>query len=239
MYKIACCDDQESVRETLLIYLTRIEEKWKESFDIFLFETGSALIESLIDHHYDIILLDILMDNLDGIETANKIRSLGEDSKIIFISNFDKRWRELIRVGTSAFIDKPIKVEELEEVLWPIIQRIKQTHELIFIYYQNKNKFFIPMKDIIFLEAKRNNILLKTAKDDLQYIGTIKEEWSKLLCLDYFIMPSRSFIVNLNYATLKSHKIIITQKELCNIGRKYYEDTMDRYAIFLERRSKI
>lgn len=117
MLKIAYCDDAEADRKRIMCSLSRIEEKWRESFKIVPFSGGEELCEDIAENHYDVILLDILMNGIDGIETANRICSMGVESLIIFISNYDDRIKELFSFRTIAFIDKPVEVDKLEEAL--------------------------------------------------------------------------------------------------------------------------
>lgn len=90
MLKIAYCDDVEKDRDNIVFALTQIEEKWKEEFELYSFSDGESLCAAVAKNHYDIILLDILMNGIDGIETATRIRAMGEENLIIFISSYDE-----------------------------------------------------------------------------------------------------------------------------------------------------
>lgn len=57
------------------------------------------------------------MNGIDGIETAIRIRTMGEENIIIFISSYDERVKELFDFRTIAFIDKPLETFKLEEAL--------------------------------------------------------------------------------------------------------------------------
>ncbi len=96
MLKVAYCDDMQSDRDNITIALTQIEEIWKEKIDSYSFNNGEDLCESMIKNHYDVVLLDILMGGIDGIETATRIRSLSEESLIVFISSYDENTIEVL-----------------------------------------------------------------------------------------------------------------------------------------------
>lgn len=238
MLKIAICDDDKRMQELLIDYLGLIEKDCEEKFCISTFSSGEELLESLICIDFDIIILDILMGGIDGIETARKIRSIGNECRIIFISSYDKRWRELISMGASAFLDKPVEKEDLEKIIIPIIRGYKESTKFIFEYHQSREICFIPTRKIISVEGRKNYIILETSREKIEYKGTLKEAWKQLSTIDLFIMPSRSFILNIKYTEVQGRKLFIKGKEICSIGDSYYEDTMNRYLKFVESRSK-
>lgn len=179
------------------------------------------------------------MDGIDGIETATRIRSMGEENLIIFISNYDDRIKELFDFRTIAFIDKPLETEKLEEALQKAYNIIKKDIENIFSYKKGGTLKYIPLKDILYFESHRNQIIIHTNKYQDTFYDTLSAIWSKLQGMDQFIMPHRSFIFNLSCVTLKSDKIVLRNtNKIYNIGEKYKADTEERYLKYIEKRFK-
>lgn len=237
MLKIAYCDDMEQDRNNIMHALTQIEELWKQEFNICSFSSGESLCKDMIKNHYDIVLLDILMDDMDGIETATRIRSLGEDSLIIFISSYDERIKELFDFRTIAFLDKPIEVDKLEKSLMKAYNIIKKDNEIFFSFTINGSRQYLSIKEIIYFESRRNEILIHTNKGIESFYDTLSSVWQQLQSTGQFIRPHRSFVFNLKYVTIKSDKVIIRDtKEAFNIGAKYKEDTLERYFSYIEKR---
>ncbi len=104
------------------------------------------------------------MKGIDGIETATRIRNLGEDALIIFISSYDDRVKELFNFRTIAFLDKPVNVDELEGAITRAFDIIKKDSELFFPYTKDGSKYYLSFKDIIYFEVEKNTILIHTAK---------------------------------------------------------------------------
>ncbi len=226
MLKVAYCDDMQSDRDNIIIALTQIEEIWKEKIDRHSFNSGEDLCESMIKNHYDVILLDILMDGIDGIETAMRIRRLGEESLIVFISSYDEKIKECFDYGTIAFLDKPVEVTKLEKALSKAYEIIKRDNEVFFTYTEKGTVQYVPMKDIIYFESKRNVIWIHTSKGEKKFYDTLATVWKKLELSPQFIMPHRSYIFNLKYVKIKSQKVIIKEtNETFNIGTKFIEST--------------
>jgi CheY-like chemotaxis protein len=83
--KIAICDDTEEDIELLSGALYTYDH----SFEIVTYTNGETLIDEFLDSNLfiDILFLDIYMPGIDGVQTAQRIRSVRKDIKIIFISS--------------------------------------------------------------------------------------------------------------------------------------------------------
>ena len=239
MLKIAYCDDRENDRDKIMYALTQIEERWKEEFELFSFSSGESLYVSIAKNHYDIILLDILMDGIDGIETATRLRSMGDESLIIFISNYDKRVKELFGYRTIGFLDKPVDTSKLEKLLSDACIVLNKDSANMFTFNVGGSLQYIPTKDIVYFESMRNKIIIHTLKKDLMYYDTLSSVWQKVEPTGQFVMTHRSFIFNLDYAFIKSNKITIRNRnEVFTIGKTYKVEAQKKYVRYLEKRCK-
>lgn len=239
MLRIAYCDDVKKDRDDIIRSLGQIEDKWCEPFDVVPFSSGENLCENLINDYYDVILLDILMSGISGIETATRIRALGKDSLIIFISNYDEKVKELFKFGTIGFLDKPLQTNELEETLLYATNLLRQNNHTYFSFKKNGTMEHIPVRDIMYFENDRNAIILHTIYENVRYYGTIKSIWERLENDIRFIMPHRAFIFNLSFISLGLDKVTVKSTGECiNIGKKYSEDTQNRHLKFLEKRCR-
>lgn len=239
MLRIAYCDDMKKDRDNIMVSLGQIEDKWGEEFDITSFSSGESLYEDIAKNHYDIILLDILMNGINGIETATRIRAMGEEALIIFISSYDERVKELFKLGTIDFLDKPLQTEELEEALLHASSILKKDEAVYFTFSKNGSTQHIPVKDIIYFENYKNEVILHANKADIRFYDSMKSVWKKLQSSDRFIMPHRAFIFNLGFVSIGVAKITLkTTGQTYNIGNKYSEDTQNRHMKFLEKRCR-
>ena len=83
MIRIAVCDDDERMLEQTLKLLKRYR---KAHLVTDVYTSGKALLTA--GKTYDIVLLDIDMDGLNGIETARRIRETDKEVKLIYITNY-------------------------------------------------------------------------------------------------------------------------------------------------------
>lgn len=237
MLKIACCDDMLDDRNDVMYALTQIEQNLGTEFEISFFNCGENLCESLKINSYDVILLDIVMDGIDGIETAKNIYSMDVDSYIIFISSYDEKVKNLFGEKTLAFLDKPVKADELQTVIKKVYTLIKKEDNNIFTYKDNKVEKFVYLKNIIYIESKGRKVEIITTLEKIVINETMKNIWSVLQKSDYFLMLNRSYIVNLKYAKMiNSNTFNIQSYDLdIKIGRTMKSDVEQRYFNFIRR----
>ena len=114
---IAICDDD-------LLYMNQVKEmieKWgkehHEDVSIYLFNHGDALINSYQKSHIEVILLDIIMPLLNGMETAHEIRKNDSVVKIIFLTSSPEFALESYDVKASGYLLKPTTYEKLCSLL--------------------------------------------------------------------------------------------------------------------------
>ncbi len=109
MIKILIIDDEKSIRNTLKEILEY------EKYNVELAEDGQAGLEKIQNNSFDIILCDIKMPKLDGMEVLEKIFELNIDTPVIMISghgNIDTAV-EAIKKGAFDFIEKPLDLNRL------------------------------------------------------------------------------------------------------------------------------
>ena len=100
-----------------IINLSAVEQKLKDRYDVATANSGDKALRYLKNEKPDLILLDIKMDNMDGIETLKQIREMenGTDIPVIMITaRGDKRSIvETQRLGICDYVLKPFDPQEL------------------------------------------------------------------------------------------------------------------------------
>lgn len=111
--KIMICDDEEGIRESLKLILA-------DHFDLIVVESGEQAMHTLA-HTKDIglILLDIKMPRIHGLDVLGEIKSKYKDAKIIMVTGYRsvETAAEASRLGAVGYIIKPFKSEEILETV--------------------------------------------------------------------------------------------------------------------------
>ena len=109
MAKILVIDDQKGIRNTLKDILEY------ENHEVVLAENGEEGLSFHAENSFDVILCDIKMPNMDGIEVLEKIIASEKDTPVVMISghgNIDTAV-EAIKKGAYDFIEKPLDLNRL------------------------------------------------------------------------------------------------------------------------------
>lgn len=117
MAKLMIVDDEEDVREYLKSFFKR------RKIDVFTAESGEAALTLLETLTPDLILLDIRMTGIDGVETLRRMRKAGNPARVIMVTGVEdqKVLEQLDELNVLACVHKPLLLNELEK---EVLQRI-------------------------------------------------------------------------------------------------------------------
>lgn len=232
--KIAICDDEKGfhieIEELMRLYSI------KRKTDIFIdhYINGASLISST--HKYEVIFMDYQMDDLNGIETARKIRETNSDSIIIFISAYPSAALDAFEVNTFRFIKKPVDKAKLFKALDDYVCSIDRS--LLLQINTNDCSYNIKTSDIIYLEADAQITAVRTKDTTIYVHRNIKKLEDELPKTD-FIRCHKSYVVGFSY--IKNHnrtEIMFENGEKAYIGRHYAEQFRTALQNYIIRYNK-
>lgn len=237
--RIAICDDENSWINVLESYLTKLKS---EITDMYwdAFSSGEELLDYSFKHNirYDIVIIDIELDGLSGIETANQIRTKDSNAIIIFLTSHTKYMRSCFKCKASAFWEKPIEYKEFKADIKNAIKDVKTNAEL-FVFKYNKTDYSIPFDEIMYFNKELRKIIVHTKYKEYELLGTFKEYKEQFLKHN-FVFVHNSFCVNMLYIRKKS-KLTVTMADgieipVSNTFRTAFEN---RYLNFITKESKV
>jgi DNA-binding NarL/FixJ family response regulator len=193
--KIILVDDHKMFREGLRFLLSKI----KTTEIIAEAENGEQFLELLKKIIPDLVLMDINMPKMNGIEATEIARSKYPDLKVIALSmNGDETYySQMIHAGANGFVLKQSGSEELEEAIETVI---------------NGKDYFSPdlLKKIILKMGASNKVELKTDKINLNFTDR-EHETLQLICKGISIKEIAE-ILSISPRTVEGHKARIMEK---------------------------
>lgn len=107
--RILLVEDEDKIRKLIKLNLTL------EGYDVVEADTGPKAIEVIKDQHFDLILLDIMLPDINGFEICEQVRLRNKQVAIIFLSAKDGVEDKILglRLGADDYITKPFNLEEL------------------------------------------------------------------------------------------------------------------------------
>lgn len=125
MFKILLVEDDISLNDSIKVFLT------KKGYNVFASYSSKYALKELEQYQVDIIITDLMMPGIDGIEFIKQIRNAGIDVPIIIISAKDQFLdkREGILSGADDYLVKPLDLNELELKIISLFRRAKISNE--------------------------------------------------------------------------------------------------------------
>lgn len=235
--RIAICDDEEIFRRSVC---EKINEIYKDDIDMVLriFERGETLIKDFKenDSAYDIIFLDIEMENINGIDTARNIRKINTDVLIAFLTSHEEFAKDGYEVNAFRYLSKPIREDKLIECI-ENAKKICDGAKKIIIKYKDE-EIILKATNIIYLEAQNKDIYIHTRdnvyvqKNNLSYYENQLKECG-------FFRVHRSFIINFNYVKSYTNKeVLLDNNEKVNLSRLKYKYFKDQLYLFIKKTAR-
>ena len=237
MIQIAICDDDFQVCSQLEDYIRR----WKEGrrLEVEIFNTGKEFEEALKERHYDLIFLDIVMRDRNGIELGRFIREeLGNDtSMIVYMSAYgDEYALDLFQFQPFHFLKKPFKIEEFQAIFCKACEKI-QGDTGIFEFKSNRTVYRVPLKDIHYFEGDNRRVKIVTGTHTYHCYSTLENLFSKInMDQAGFIRLHKSYAVNLRYvATFSVRMVTLFDGSEFTVSAPFKENALRQYEGYISK----
>ena len=191
--RIAICDDQAVCLEQTLSAVRKCVSISEARID--LYKSGLAFLKEFNSRPYDLVFLDIEMPEIDGITLAKNLRKLNADVPIIFLTSHLEYALVGYEVNALRYLTKPVDTEKLREVLSIVMDRMRQQRILWIKTDMGEQK--LPVKDILYMEAQNQNIMIHTVKD-AYCVRYNLSDYEKELSQDGFFRIHRGYLVSLS-----------------------------------------
>lgn len=215
MIRIGICDDEKESLEDTKKCLLRYKNA---EIQIFGFHCGEELLKS--EEKFDIIILDIDMEGLNGIETAKKIRDKDINVKIIYLTNYKDYTIDAFEVHAFSYLIKPINEENFHRQLDEALTYMIPKQEPILEFMTLDGMIRLPSSDIYYFEYINRKIYMYTFQGEFilsKKISQLAEEMKQY----HFEMPHKSFSVNLYYVkSIKGYEIQMMDGSMVPLSQK-------------------
>ncbi|MDD5291996.1 MAG: response regulator [Candidatus Omnitrophica bacterium] len=120
MSKLLIVDDEVDVREFAKNFFQR------RKIEVIVSSSGEEALDLLVKEKPDLVLLDVRLGGMDGIEVLQKMRQMQNNTQVIMVTGVDEKETsdKAKELGVTDYIHKPLKLDELEEV---VLKRLLKT----------------------------------------------------------------------------------------------------------------
>lgn len=208
MIRIGICDDSSAFLQQARFMIDHWEA-CPRNINTELFEDADALISAHSKKPFDIILLDVVMPLLNGIEAARELREKDKTVKIVFLTSSAEFALDSYTVKASNYLLKPVEPSKLFACLDELISEIQHVSKCITVKGIDA-AHRIALSDIECVEAQGKHIVFSLTGNRLVESPEPLYAYESILVLDDgFCKCHRSYIVNIHHIDSYSHSEIV------------------------------
>lgn len=232
MIKIAICDNDITITSLIEKNIYNIAKENGYAVEIDVFFDGAQLTKIVkYGTNYDLIYLDIEMNDLNGIDAAHIMREMDCNALIIYISSHEEYMRELFEVEPFRFINKPINIELFKIYFVSACERIEKEQEYFQLKFKN-NIEHVSVKEIIYFESEKRYIHIITSKRDYTFYGKMIEIEKSMKKSKYtFIRIHQSYLVNYRHIIkIKLQTVYLDNGQELHISEERQREVRKRFC---------
>lgn len=235
MIRIALCMETENygkvLKESILEWM--LQNQFNSEVELFF--TGEELLADMEQTGYfPIVLMDIhLRGNLNGIDTASRIRRIYKYFCLIFMSQEDRYCKEMFKLHPFCCLPKPVERKWLNECLSQAVDRYQRIYEIFAFRYKGMN-YCIRLSEVVyFVSDKRIIRILMEDGREYAFYGKLDEQEKVLRkYLSRFLRIHQSYLINGRQIEQYHSKFVVMRNgERLPITRREWKNSMQGYCL--------
>lgn len=199
MYRIAVVDDDREFSAKLREYLEQYAKENDETFEIEVFYDGAEILKDYTPR-YELILLDIEMPAVNGMEAAQKIREMDESVVLMFITNMAQYAIHGYSVGALDFVMKPISYYPFSMKIKRALKRVQKKEIPTILLTTSDGVKRLKVSQIYYVEIQGHMLHYYTEEGEFVMRGTLSSV-EKMLPSSLFAKCNHWYLVNLMHVT--------------------------------------
>lgn len=223
MLRIAVCDDIPFCTERLARSIAAWSRERGTIIQIMKFQSGEEILFEIENSgDFTAVFLDIKLNGINGIETAEKIREQNRFISVVFVSQYDTYFKEMFRdMYPVQFLEKPTR----QCKIFRIMDQIEEQQRYVFENFQfryNHHIYSINLREVMYFVSERRTvrILLITGREYRVY-NKLDEVERTLKCYKSpFVRIHQSYLVNgLYIARYHRRRVMLRNKDILPVSR--------------------
>jgi len=237
MFRIAVCEDDaaQQAYEEMLLRRWAQDNQYKVMVDLYA-SAEQFLFAAEDGPAYDLLILDIQMGGMNGMELAGKIREDGGDMAIIFLTGVPDYALEGYEVGAVRYLMKPLKEQVFYDLLNRLFEKIEQDRGEYFLWEQGMNVSRIALRDIVYVEARGHYTYMNTVKGEMEWKASFSSLEEKFRD-GSFCLLRRGLLVNLEHVEkITRSECLLDNGGSLPVARERYKDLNGAFIAYYKER---
>lgn len=232
MLNIAICDDNkvflDSLAQTVssLVKEEHIIHKFTNSVDLL------ARIDDFSGESIDIVLTDIEMPGLSGVNMAKELKNIQPRIQFIFVTNYTEYIQEVFSVNPVYYILKPVDENKLADALSKAINQLLENDKRCFNAISKNKVIRIRFDEIKYVESYSRKIIIHETRRNTELLMKLDDFENELP--PYFLRIHKSYSVNMNMIrSINNNRIELFSGEVIPVAKAKYPEIKKSILRFL------
>ena len=214
----------------------------RDCIDQYSMETGTSFTiteynngRDFLDHCHDapdLIFMDIVMDEMDGMSTARKLRQTNDSSLLVFVTSMLQYAVQGYSVDAMDFLVKPVSYPLFKLCMDRVVKKLQQNAPALLRFSNRDGSWSIPAAEISYIESLDHKIYVHTKDRMLPVDGTLAAMEKQVASLPFFRCHV-SYLVNLAFVERISGNDVWVNGERLSISRYRRKDFLDAWSAYV------
>ncbi len=232
MIRVAIIEDEKKMSDTLMLYLDKMMENVAGmKFSISVYSDTTPFLDEF-HSQFDLLLMDIELPTMSGMDAAKKIREKDSQVTIIFITYMAKFAIKGYEVDAYDFVVKPVSYLPFSVKIQQAVANIKKNHTDFVVIKTKTGVQKVFVSSILYLEVNGHNLQIITQDGVVESYNSLSN-MKKLLEPYYFLQCSISYLVNPKYITKIIDSTVYIDNFTVKISRPKKKEFMSKLTNYL------
>lgn len=234
--KIAIVDDEINEQEILIKYIREWADAKQELVEIACFDSSeSFLFYWEDDKAFSLLILDIEMGGINGLDLAKKIRVEDKQLPVMFVTGYDEYMQYGYDVSALHYLIKPVHKERLFMVLDKLaLSKTEEIKALVLCGEDGVRR--IQIRNILYVEADGHGSIMHTVDEVISLKESFGEIEKQVIATGEIIKCHRAYLVNLRFiSAIQNSDIILDNSERLPVSRNQMKKVQQEFLKYYKK----
>lgn len=200
--QVALCEDDKEELERLMHLLRNGPVPVRAT----AFGSGEAFLKDYQPGRFDMVLMDIYMGGISGVETVRRLREQEPELPVAFVTSSQDHALDGYRLKVAKYLEKPVSQTDMDDAV--TLAAGRRVQAAVEVVLQGK-KLQLPVSRLISVEQKAHYLLLRSTGDRTGQVKGRLDELEPQLAGFPFFRSHKSYLANLSYVTGIDQKLLV------------------------------
>jgi len=212
-------ENEELHAQSLQEFIHKWFQEQRGAYEISVFKSGEEILD-FSNKDFDLVFMDILLDGMDGVETAHKLRELGFAGQIVFLTSFAEYVFEGYSVHALNYLLKPVDYAKVAKCIEYVVKTLDSG---LYTFRHRDCIYRIPYSEIICFSSDNHYTQIITTRGNYRQLEPLRNIYSYLP--DQFHYCHRTAIVNIEHVImLNGRDLLLSNRMTIPVSLSYLQN---------------